>query len=101
MVSVDFDCLQPMAFNALQVVKSAALIYHNIEPHICWMRLIPFSSNLGASSGEGGDGIVLVNFDIGAGWGESCGLLGWGCPNQCKHFSMYPGRDNSTHLSFW
>ena len=58
-----------MAFNALQVVMSAAHIYHNIEPHICWMRLIHFSSNLGASSGEGGDGVVLVNFEIGAGRG--------------------------------
>ena len=90
-----------MAFNALQAVTSAAIIYHNIEPHIFRMRLILFSSYLGASSGEGVDGVVLVNFAIGAGWGESCGLLGWGCPNRCRHFLMYPGRDNSTHRSFW
>ena len=75
MVSVAFDCLQPMAFNALRVVTSAALIYHNMDPHICWMRLIPFSSNLGASSRVGGDGVVLVNFSNGAGWVGSCGLL--------------------------
>ena len=89
-----------MEFNALYVVTSAALIYHNMDPHICWMHLIPFSSNLGASSRVGGDGVVLVNFDNGAGWGEYCGLLGWGCLNLCKHFLMYPGMDNSTHLSF-
>ena len=87
-----------MAYNALHVVTSAALIYHNIELHICWMRLIPLSCNFGALSGEGGNGVVLVNFAIGAGWGESCGLLGRGCPNRCRHFLMYPGRDNSTHI---
>ena len=70
MVSVAFDCLRLMAFNALQVVRSAALIYHNIELHIFWMRLFPFSSNLGSSSGEGGDGVVRVHFAIGAGWGD-------------------------------
>ena len=59
-----------MAFNALQVVTSTAHIYHNTEPHIFWMRLIHFSYNLGASSGEGGDGVVLVNFAIGAWWGN-------------------------------
>ena len=101
MVSVAFYYLLPMAFNALQVVMSAASMYHNIEPHICWMLLIPFSSNLGALSGKGGDGVVLVNFAIAAGWGRSCGLIGWGCPNRCRHFSMYPGRDNSTQLPFW
>ena len=101
MVSVAFGCLRPMAFIAFQVVTSAAIIYHKIELHICWMRLISFSYNLGASSGEGGYGVVLVNFSIGAGWGESCGLIGWGCLNRCRHFLMYPRRDNSTHLSFW
>ena len=101
MVSVAFDCLRQMAFNGLQVVTSAALIYNNIEPHILWMRLIPFSSNLGASSRVGGDGFVRVNFAIGAGWGGSCGRLGRGCPNLCRHFFMYPGRDNFTHLGFW
>ena len=96
MVSADFDCLRPMAFNALHVVTSETLIYNNTDPHICWMSLIKFSSNLGASSRVGGDGVVLVNFANGAGWGESCGLLEWGFLNLCKHFLMYTGRDNST-----
>ena len=67
MVSVAFDCLRLMEFNALHVVTFAALIFHNMDPYICWMRLIPFSSNLGTSYRVDGDGVVLVNFVNGDG----------------------------------
>ena len=59
------------------VVILHALMYHRIDPQICCILFIPFSSRREDSSGEGGAGVVHVDFAGGAGCGESCGIFGW------------------------
>ena len=88
-----------MAFSALVVVMSHARMYHRIDPQICCILFIPFLSRRGDLSGDGGVGVVLVNFVGGAGCGESCGLFGWGWRNRTRIFSIYPGSESSTHRS--
>ena len=73
------------------------LMYHIIDPQICCIIFIPFSSRRGDLLGEGGAGVVRVNFVGGAGCGESCGLFGWGWQNRARILSIYPGRESSTH----
>ena len=67
-----------MAFSALVVVMLHARMYHRIDPQIFCILFIPFLSIRGDSLGDGGVGVVRVNFVVGAGCGESCGLFGWG-----------------------
>ena len=69
------------------------------DPQICCIIFIPFLSRRGDSLGDGGAGVVHVNFVGGTGCGESCGLFGWGWRNRSRIFSMYPGRETSTHRS--
>ena len=77
-IPVAFDCLLPIAFSALVVVMSHARMYHRIDPQIFCIFFIPFLSRQGDSSGDGGVGVVRVNFVGGSGCGESCGLFGLG-----------------------
>ena len=88
-----------MASSAFVVVISHARMYHRIDPHICCILFVPFSSRWGDLSGDGGVGVFLVNFVGGAGCGESLGLFGWGWRNHARVFSIYPGRESSTHSS--
>ena len=91
--------MRPIAFSAFVVVMAHALMYHRIDPQIFCILFIPFSSRRGGLSGEGGAGVVRVNFVVGAGCGESCGIFGWGWRNRARILSIYPGREISTHLS--
>ena len=75
-VSVTFDCLRPIAFSALVVVMSHAHMYQRIDPQFFFLLFIPFSSRRGDLSGDGGAGVILVDFFGGAGCGESCGIFG-------------------------
>ena len=43
------------------VVMSHARMYHRIDPQICCILFIPFSSRRGDLSGDGGIGVVRVN----------------------------------------
>ena len=83
-VSVAFGCSRPINFNALVVGMSHARMYHRIDPQICCILFIPFLLRRGDSSGDGGVGVVLVNFVGGAGCGDSCGLFGWGWRKTCQ-----------------
>ena len=81
-----------MEFSALVVVMPHARMYHVIDPQICCILFIPFSSRRWDFSGDGGDSVVSANFVGGAGCGKSCSLFGWVWRNRARVFSIYPGR---------
>ena len=69
---------------------STALSYYNSAPTISWIRLVPYLSSGGILSSSG----VSCSFDPYVTslclCGESCALLGRGCPYLMSNLFMYP-----------